>query len=141
MDSQPNVFNTSESNLDKGMKKVLLVDDDLLSVEFMRMYLESKGYQSLTAHSVESARLVVEEHRPNVVVTDLQLSDGTGIDVANHAKSICSPMVIGVTGYDRQSLEAKGLALSDLSSILLKPLDLKQLDDALAIHSIDTQVN
>lgn len=114
------------------MKKILLVDDDLLSVEFMRMYVESKGYLSVTANSVDLACRLVDEHQPHVVVTDLQLSDGTGVEVADHARKSCAATVIGVTGYDRQSLESKGLSLSSLKAILVKPLDLKLLDEALA---------
>ena len=132
MDPLANNPKLTDIILCEGMKKILLVDDDLLSVEFMRMYVESKGYASFTANSVDAARKVVEEHQPDVVVTDLQLSDGTGIEVADHARLTCSAIVIGVTGYDRHSLESKGFSLDALSTILLKPLDLKLLDQALA---------
>ena len=113
------------------MKKILVIDDDAMSVEFLSMYLSSKGYQVLKAGTVEEALRLLDQHSPEAVITDIQLSDGSGLDIAIYAKKRANSVVIGVTGYDRHSLEASGADISSLSTLLSKPLDLSGLDTAL----------
>ena len=38
------------------------------------------------AATVAEAIAMYEEHKPQVVVTDLQLQDGTGLDVVRHVR-------------------------------------------------------
>jgi len=80
----------SESN-----GKILIVDDD----RFIRMALgealRSWHYEIIEAESVESAKKVFAEEEPPIVLLDIDLPDGSGIDVLNSIKET-SPDTIAV---------------------------------------------
>jgi DNA-binding NtrC family response regulator len=81
------------------MPKVLIVDDD----RFVRMALVEalRGwqYETVEAETVAAANKAFADEEPTVVLLDIDLPDGSGIDVLNHLKEI-SPetIVVMITG-------------------------------------------
>ena len=61
---------------------VLVVDDDRDTRELYRMVLETVGYRVADAATVSDAASVAPRQRPDLVVTDWRLPDGTGVSVA-----------------------------------------------------------
>ena len=61
--------------------RVLLIDDDPGLSEVIGLLLEREGYVALRAATVKEGLKLVESGAPDVVVTDLKLPDGTGLDV------------------------------------------------------------
>src|SRR4030065_2911319 len=62
-------------------KNVLVVDDDVKTVELVRLYLNRDGYRVLTAYDgVEALRLAREGH-PDLIVLDLMLPGMSGLEV------------------------------------------------------------
>ena len=81
-------------------KSILVVDDDLGLTDSMRLCLTEVGYLVHTAHSVGQARAVFVEAHFDLVITDLCLPDGTGIDVIAHVKAEAPETeVILMTGH------------------------------------------
>lgn len=95
----------------------LLLVDDALS-ETHELVLRAQ-FATLRSAGVADARRSLHDHAPAVVVTELQLPDGDGVDVCRLAKSLPHrPLVIAVTAAtDRvpAALEA------GCDAILLKP--------------------
>jgi DNA-binding NarL/FixJ family response regulator len=61
--------------------RVVIVDDHPMVVDGLRMALELAGMHVVgTAGSVAGAVSAATEHRPDVIVMDIQLPDGTGVD-------------------------------------------------------------
>ena len=67
---------------------VLLVDDhDLIRDGLTGVFSAQPDMEVVgAAPTVAEAISMYEEHRPQVVVTDLQLQDGTGLDVVRHVR-------------------------------------------------------
>jgi two-component system response regulator AtoC len=69
-----------------SLGKILIVDDD----RFIRMALgealRSWNYETLEADSVESAKKVFAVEEPPIVLLDIDLPDGSGLDVLNEIK-------------------------------------------------------
>ena len=67
---------------------VLLVDDhDLIRDGLTGVFSAQPDMEVVgTAPTVAAAISLYEEHRPRVIVTDLQLQDGTGLDVVRHVR-------------------------------------------------------
>lgn len=61
--------------------RVLVVDDDLGIRRFLRVTLRAHGYGVFEAGSAQAALAAVDAVRPDVLVLDLGLPDGDGIDV------------------------------------------------------------
>lgn len=68
---------------------VLLVDDhDLIRDGLTAVFSVEPDMEVVgTAATVADALALYDEHHPQVVVTDLQLQDGTGLDVIRHVRA------------------------------------------------------
>ena len=62
-------------------QRVSLVDDDPGVSEVIGLLLEREGYAVESAATLKEALTRVDTRAPDVVVTDLKLPDGTGLDV------------------------------------------------------------
>jgi DNA-binding NtrC family response regulator len=65
---------------------VLVVDDQDSIRHFVSKAFESEGYTVRTTGSVRESREAIEAQMPDLVVLDLKLPDGTGIDLLKHIK-------------------------------------------------------
>ena len=79
----------------KSAEKILVVDDD----RFIRMALgeavRSWGYETVEAGTLSDARTLFAEHEPPVALLDIDLPDGSGLDLLNELKEK-SPETIAV---------------------------------------------
>lgn len=81
-------------------KKILVVDDEPSVTGSLELILSEAGYEVLTAHSVAAAIGILKETTVDLVVTDLRLSDATGIDLTIHIKRTTPDVeVILMTAY------------------------------------------
>ena len=62
------------------MPKLLVVDDESIIRHSFRRVFASGNVEVLTAENLAEGRRIFEESRPDVIVLDLQLPDGTGLD-------------------------------------------------------------
>lgn len=63
---------------------LLLVDDSHLARRVFKRFFENRGFDVTVVAGVTSAIEALEIQEPVVVVTDLHLDDGTGVDVLQH---------------------------------------------------------
>ncbi|HEX3695987.1 MAG TPA: sigma-54 dependent transcriptional regulator [Polyangia bacterium] len=79
---------------------ILVVDDERSMREFLSIYLKRAGYTLSTASGAAEARAALEATEFDLVITDLQMPDGTGLDVLAQAKTVRpDTQVIVVTAY------------------------------------------
>ena len=62
-------------------KSVLIVEDDEILANNIRVYLDRDGWEVSVAASVETALTILETLRPDVVVTDYMLPGKNGLDL------------------------------------------------------------
>lgn len=67
-------------------KKILIVDDDYSVADSLSLILGEAGFDVTTAHSVAAATAILKDKFFDLVITDLRLSDATGIDLTTHIK-------------------------------------------------------
>jgi len=81
-------------------KKILVVDDEPSVTGSLSLILGEAGYEVLTAHSFAGATNLLKQTEVDLVITDLRLSDATGIDLITHVKANTPEVeVILMTGY------------------------------------------
>jgi DNA-binding NtrC family response regulator len=65
---------------------ILVVDDDKSITGALALILRKAGYETLTTNSIAEAKSVLNTRSFDLVITDLRLGDGTGIDLITHIK-------------------------------------------------------
>ena len=67
-------------SLEKPKAKVLIVDDDAQIARTLEMALTSWKYQTMQAGSLADAAKTLEREEPTIVLLDIDLPDGSGLD-------------------------------------------------------------
>lgn len=67
-------------------RRILVVDDERSVIDSLRLILTEAGFEVLTAENVAQANASISSNTLDLVITDLRLPDGNGIDVLTHAK-------------------------------------------------------
>ena len=107
-------------------KRVLVVDDDIKTVELVKLYLNRDGYKVLTAYDgVEGLRLAREGH-PNLVVLDLMLPGLDGLQVCRTLRTESDVPIIMLTAKTTEQDRLTGLDLG-ADDYVTKPFSPKEL--------------
>ena len=94
-------------------RRILVVEDHLDSAEMLRIALESAGHRVEVAPNLSAALSRLDDSW-DLVVSDLGLPDGSGLDVARRGRALPGrqPRMIALSGYgtdaDRRASEAAG---------------------------------
>jgi two-component system alkaline phosphatase synthesis response regulator PhoP len=96
-------------------QKVLVVDDDVKTVDLVKLYLERDGYQVLTAYDGVEALRLAQESRPDLIVLDLMLPDIDGLEVCRTLRHESDVPIIMLTARttDQDKLTGLGLGADD----------------------------
>ena len=91
-------------------KKVLIVEDNDLNMKLFNDLLEAHGYLTLqTRDGVEALRMA-RQHRPDLILMDIQLPEVSGLEVTKWLKEdddLRSIPVIAVTAFAMKGDEEK----------------------------------
>ena len=68
------------------MKRILLLDDSVITLEMEKAVLEERGYQVATASNLLEFQQLIENFAPDVILTDLMMPDISGKDIVRVLK-------------------------------------------------------
>jgi CheY-like chemotaxis protein len=114
---------------------VLIVDDDLTIRSTLAESVSTWGYRTLEASTIAETLATVERQRPDAVLLDVKLPDGSGISILEELKKRLPDLVIIViTGYVTHT-DAFEAGMRQAYGYVTKPIDQIQvrsmLDEAL----------
>ena len=115
------------------MSRVLVVDDDAVCVDLMRRALALEGHEVAVATECQQALALAGSFRPDVLLTDVWLSESmTGADVA-HGVLDAHPDVrlIVLSGLPENDVKTL-MASLPVERYLAKPVDMDELVRAVA---------
>jgi len=90
-------------------KKVLVVDDDVKTVELVKLYLNRDGYKVLTAYDGTEALRLFREGTPDLVVLDLMLPGIDGLRVCRTIRAESDVPIIMLTAKTTEQDRLTGL--------------------------------
>lgn len=107
---------------------VLIVEDDVLVTDALRILLESTGHRVSNAYTVREAVEQCRSDRPDVMLLDLTLSDGTGLDVLERLREIDAVprITAALTGHDDARITERCLN-AGCQDVLIKPVSVRVL--------------
>ena len=107
-------------------KRVLVVDDDVKTVELVKLYLNRDGYKVLTAYDgVEALHLARESH-PDLIVLDLMLPGMDGLEVCRTIREESDVPIIMLTARTTDQDKLTGLSLG-ADDYVTKPFSPREL--------------
>jgi len=115
----------------KSKIAILVVDDDPGFRSLLETILQAEGYAVDTAHNVAAARKACAQKKYRVVVSDLKLPDGTGLDVqhwfAEHSPATSFALITGFGSVTTAVEAMKRGAVDYLEKPLRSPDELRRL--------------
>ncbi|MBA3677186.1 MAG: response regulator transcription factor [Sphingosinicella sp.] len=110
--------------------RILAVDDEPLALRRLRLLLREMSGVELVgeAGGCEEALAAVHHLRPDILLLDIQMRDGTGFDVVENLAADPMPAIIFVSAFDHYGVKAFDASVVDY---VLKPIQLERLRVAL----------
>ncbi|WP_353860531.1 response regulator [Azospirillum formosense] len=95
---------------DRTVKRVLIVEDNELNMKLFHDLLEAHGYATLQTRNGMDALSIAREHRPDLILMDIQLPEVSGLEVTRWIKDdpeLASIPIIAVTAFAMKGDEEK----------------------------------
>ena len=127
--------------MNKGARKLLVVDDDDAFRESMELEFTDRGYQVLGASDHRSALGLAAVHRPQFAVIDLRLGGERGLEVlADLVERLPGIRSVVLTGYGSIATAVEAIKLGAYH-YLTKPVDPDELERAFEKEDGDPTVD
>ena len=109
-----------------GVKRVLVVEDEMKIARLVRDYLQQAGFAVLEAADGESALALARQERPDMILLDLGLPGIDGLDVTRRLRASSSVPIIMLTARSEETDRVVGLELG-ADDYVIKPFSPKEL--------------
>jgi len=100
-----------ESKQEAEGSTVVVVEDDASISELLELYLGREGFRVVSTAAAGDAEALVKAHDPVLVVLDLMLPDGSGLQVLRRVRTFSAVPVIVLTARDTDQDKILGLEL------------------------------
>jgi DNA-binding response OmpR family regulator len=107
-------------------KRVLVVDDDVKTVELVKLYLSRDGYRVITANNGNDALRLARENHPDLIVLDLMLPGMNGLDVCRTLRQESDVPIIMLTALTTDDDRLTGLNIG-ADDYISKPFSPREL--------------
>jgi two-component system, cell cycle response regulator DivK len=109
-DPAPPLTRRSDSKDEAMSKRVLIVEDNELNMKLFHDLLEAHGYATLQTKDGLEALQLARQHRPDLILMDIQLPEVSGLEVAKWIKEdddLKAIPIIAVTAFAMKGDEEK----------------------------------
>ncbi len=113
------------------MPHALVVDDDIDSAASMRALIAGEKFTVAVAHNLRDARRQISLQQPDILLLDLRLPDGNGMDLLADPQLVANSEVVLCTGHANLETSIQALRLG-AADYLIKPVNIKQLQGVLS---------
>lgn len=111
--------------------RALIVDDDPGFLEGLAELVKREGFVVSSALSLKQAREEMAANPPDILLVDLNLPDGTGLDLVEGLEPALAPEVVLITGSASVETAVESLRRG-VADYLTKPVDFARVKIALA---------
>ncbi|HXG40379.1 MAG TPA: response regulator [Candidatus Limnocylindrales bacterium] len=118
---------------------LLVVEDEARNAALVQAVLGSAGYELVVVGSLAGARAWLAGHRPDLVLLDIGLPDGSGLDLARELRATPATSAVPILVASARVLPEDRLAAQEAGcdAFLGKPIGPRELLEAVATHLVD----
>jgi two-component system, cell cycle response regulator DivK len=109
-------------------KRILIVEDNELNMKLLNDVLEAYGYEIIQTASGAAVLELARQHRPDLILIDIQLPDISGLDAVRQLKQDAQTKpipVVAVTAFAMAGDERRALD-SGCDGYIAKPIMLRE---------------
>lgn len=106
--------------------KILVIDDEPQIHTFIRISLVAEGFTYLGAQSIAAAKQVIQQDAPHLLILDLGLPDGDGMDLVNLVRATSNTPILILTARDEEDEKIR-LLEAGANDYLSKPFGIREL--------------
>jgi len=92
--------------------KILIIEDDKIQNNVLAGFLKNEGYDTFSAYTLSEARLVLDEQDIKLILLDLMLPDGSGLDFLKNLRLKNNVPVIVLTSLNSEITQLQVFDLS-----------------------------
>jgi DNA-binding response OmpR family regulator len=111
-------------------EKILIIDDDRVTLSLFQMTLSKEGYVVVTARDGQEGLALYEREKPDLVITDLLIPKIDGIGVCTKIKETGKTKVIIISGLKNPAIQREAKSCK-ADAFLEKPIDPHVLNAAI----------
>jgi DNA-binding response OmpR family regulator len=109
-----------------GKRTILLVEDEESITTPLAEALERDGFEPTIAHTAADALAQARQRRPDLVLLDLMLPDGSGLDVCRELRASSSVPIIILSARGEEADRVVGLELG-ADDYVVKPFSAREV--------------
>ena len=120
----------------KMSKKVLIVEDNELNMKLFHDLLDSQGYETLQTREGLQALALARQHRPDLILMDIQLPEISGLEVTKWLKDdeeLAHIPVIAVTAFAMKGDEER-IRQGGCEAYISKPISVMHFLETVRKH-------
>lgn len=106
-------------------KKILIVEDEVLFARAVAKRLQKDGFECGHAETIEDGRILNKQLEPDLVLLDMRLPDGNGLDLLTEFVAKGTPTIV-MTAFGDVTDAVNAMKLGAID-YLKKPIDLEEL--------------
>ena len=110
------------------LKKIVLAEDNSVLSLLLKFKLEKEGYKLLIAVDGKQAIELIEEHNPELILTDIMMPFISGLEVISHVRNklnLQTPIIVfSSAGQEEIVIKAFDLGATDFMSKPFSPNEL-----------------
>ena len=106
--------------------KILVIDDEPQIHTFIRISLVAEGFTYLGAQSIAEAKQVIQQDSPHLLILDLGLPDGDGMDLVSLVRATSNTPILILTARDEEDEKIR-LLEAGANDYLSKPFGIREL--------------
>ena len=108
------------------MQKILLIEDDITLGNGIRLALQNTSLQTTLCHTLAEAQNLLDHESFDLLILDINLPDGSGLDLLNAVRNVSTVPIILLTANDMEMDIVTGLE-SGADDYITKPFSLAVL--------------
>jgi DNA-binding response OmpR family regulator len=128
--SQPQTLSKSDLQISRRVCRILLVDDHVDTCEALKRLLTMQGHTVKVRHDIRSALETAQNDQFDLLISDLGLPDGSGVELMRRLRSNSSIRGIAISGFGAMADREKSFD-AGFSEHLVKPVNAERLEAAI----------
>lgn len=114
-------------------EKILVIDDEELTMQLISILLERRGYEVIKAYRAEDGLRKAYRNHPDLILLDIMMPDMDGWEVCRRLRELSDVPIIFLTAKDDVRDVVKGLEMG-ADDYIVKPYDNNELAARVKTH-------